>query len=205
MFEEYEEKLEGFYDMPDSESKAFLSELNTKINQEPEKFIQYINNLEYDIDSPRPIFYEALNQSNSARWSDFIFKELQLLIETAEKGLEKALDELSDVSWLTDIQGMNIDFYLQTKSYLFTKLKSPNAEIRELCLSAIFDVLGHLQEKPNSEEIAQLQNCLKDSNLKNKVYAYSDLKEAKLLPKGFKFSTLEKMKIRLKGYSSFLD
>ena len=117
----------------------------------------------------------------------------------------EAKDELSSIHWLTDIPNMNNDFYNETKSFLFTKLQSNIAQIRELSLTAIFDILNHLNEKPDKNESRKLINSLYDSNFKNKVYAYSDLKEANLIPEDFKFTLIEKIKIKLKGYSNLVE
>lgn len=203
MFEDFKNKIENFYDLSETESDSFLEELNFRINRNPEGFKDFMSNLGYGFESDRGIYYEALIKLNPQNWHNYILNELKLLLSKAEGGDKNAENELGSVNWLTDISKMNSEFYYQTKSFLFTKLNSKIVEIRELSLTAIFDIFHHLNEKPKSEEVILLQECLKDSNFKNKIYAYSGLKEANLVPKDFKFTTIEKIKV--KGYSKLVE
>jgi len=205
MFEDLKNKIENFYDLSEIESNSFLEELNFRINRNPEEFKKFMSNLGYGFESNREIYYEALVKTNPQNWQNYILNELKLLLLKVEEGDKKAENDLDSINWLTDIPKMNSEFYHQTKSFLFTKLNSKIVEIRELSLTAIFDIFHRLKEKPKSEEVILLQKGLKDSNFKNKIYAYSDLKEANLIPKDFKFTTIEKIKIKIKGYSKLVE
>ena len=205
MFKDLKSKIENFYNMSDIESDSFLKELNIRMNKEPDRYKEFMNKIGYGIESNRSIFYEAMTQVNPNPWSKYIFEELQILIRKAENGNIDAIHELSSIHLLTDIPGMEKEFYYTTKEFLMTKLKSRIAQIRELSLTAIFDVIHHLNEQPNQNESIQLIECLNDSNFKNKVFAYSELKEAKLVPKDFKFTRIERLRIKLQGYTNLIE
>lgn len=205
MFKDLDNKIENYYKLIEPEKESILLELNTRINREPEEFKMFMQSYGYGLDVNRSIFYEAITKSNPNKWSDYLFAELKLLIEKAEEGNENACDDLSSIYWLIDIPDMDKEYYNRSKTLLIAKLNSNNAEVREQSLAGISDLFDHLKEKPTAGETTQLQECLKDSNFKNKVYAYSELKEADLLPKDFKFSIVEKIRIKLQGYSTLTN
>jgi len=203
MFDDLKEQLENFYDLSDDENKKISKEIIRRAKANKTKFGQYLADLDYGIDSPKEVIFEALS-SDAREFEDVILREIKELINQAEAGNEDAEGYMSAIYWLADLKGMTDDFYRQSLDLYFKKLNSPSTDVREECRTAIFDIVDASNIKLTDNEVGKIQKMLYDKDFKIRVYTFSDLADAKLLPKGFKFSLFDKIRGRLKGYSKLM-
>lgn len=204
MFTKLEDRIDNFYELSENDQEVLKAEISAIAESDPKSFYVFMDEMGYGLEYSRPIFYEALSSNTPNNWASFFTNELTKLIQAAEHNQEEAIEELDSIQWMTDIAEMENEYYDKLRKLFFSKLKSPNPEVREQCCTAFFNVLAHMKETANASEIKLLQSLLQDPNIKTKVYAFVDLKEAHLLPAGFQFSFADKIKIKLNGLSDFI-
>lgn len=203
MFQDLDSLIWNFYDLEDNAQEDLLKELNKRASANKADFAKYIDSLDYELESYRSIFYEAIWTSPKG-FEDWLYDELVKLFEEAEQGNEGAIEDLSNVLYLCGIKTSDKDFYKKSGAFLLPKLNSPIDEIREQTSEAIMDLADMEGRNLSSEEIRAFKKMLTDSNFKIRIYTYSNLKELNLLSPGFELSFFDKVRARLTGMGGLL-
>ena len=138
-------------------------------------------------------------------WEDFLFEQIEIIVEASDSGNKEAEYELSGLYYLTNIHDLNKSFYTKSIEYLKTKLNSENPEVRKAALENILDLHfeSKLQLKPDL--IEALQSQLYDKSFDVRHDAYLDLKDFDLIPNQFQRSLMDKIRIKMsQGYRSLM-
>lgn len=198
MFDDLEMEIEDFHDISTQRQENLLAEIIRRGAKDKVGFQQYLQTLGYGDESDRHIFYEAL-WDNPKGWDDVIYEELVQLVKHAERNNEGALQEVSSLLYLTQLEDMTSDFYHKTLKFLLRKLNSPHADIRQYCAEGVLEVSDFGEIPLTTQHISALQRLLYDEVFDVRIDTYSNLKELNLLPADFKLSWLDKSRAKLTG------
>jgi len=203
MFQELQQKALGYLEELDT-PPSFLVEIYKKAMEDKEGFEAFLPSVGLGLDSTYSIFIEAIwtGNENDTEWEDFYLREIKRVVNAADAGNQDAINELSVLIELTDVETENKSFYKEGIDFLTGKLSSSSVEVREHCIEAIDYLLDFEKVEFPSISITAIQNLLrKDASLKVRVSAHNVLKDRKYLPKNFKWSMVDKLKIKLTGKS----
>ena len=204
MFQELQQKALGYLEELDT-PPSFLEEIYQKAMQDKAGFEAFIPSVGFGLESTYSIFIEAIwlgDEDDADGWEGFYLREIKRVVNAADTGIQDAIDELSVLMELTDVDIEDKSFYKESIDFLTGKLSSSNAEVRENCIDGIdYLLMSGVIEFP-TVSITAIQNLLKkDPSLDVRVAAYDILKKRKYLPKNFKWSMMDKIKIKLTGKS----
>ena len=203
VFQELQQQAEKYleeYDVPDS----FLKEVYKKATTDKKGFESFIKTIGFGLESTYSIFIEAIwtGDDDGTEWEDFYLRELKRVVNTADAGNQDAIDELSVLIDLTDVETENKSFYTDGIDFLTSKFNSPIEKVRENCVEAIGYLMDIGTVEMPTDTILKLHKLLKeDISMKVRIECYNLLKEKNNLPKNFKWSFMDKMKIKLSGLS----
>jgi len=203
MFEDLKEQLTNFYDLSTDENEKISKEIIRRAKANKAQFGQYFSDLDYGMDSPKEVMYEALH-SDAHEFEDIILGEIKQVINQAESGDEDAEGYLMMLYYLADLEEMTDEFYEKSLTIYFEKLDSPIAEVRYNCLDAIIDVADASGKKLKQNQISKIQKILYDNDFKVKMNTYMTLRELEAIPRDFKFSFFDKIRGWLTGYSKYM-
>ena len=201
MFQELQQQALGHMDEIDV-PPSFLEEVYKKVIQDKAGFEAFLPSVGFGLESTYSIFIEAIwtGDEKGTVWEDFYLREIKRVTHAADSGNQDAINELSVLIELTDVETENQSFYKEAIDFLTGKLTSSYAEVREHSADAIDSLLDFEKVEFPTVTITALQNLLKkDPSLAVRVTVYNILKNRNYLPKNFKWSMMDKMKIKLTG------
>jgi|GEM_PF-2730513 len=202
--EEIELLMDRFYDVNEDVDEQVFEALNAYFKNDKQGFIDYINSRPFGVESHRAILYECIME-NANGWEDFLFEQIQIIVEASESGNQEAEYELSSLYYLTNISDLNKSFYTKSIEYLKTKINSENKKVRKAALENILDLHfeSKFQLRPNL--IESLQSQLYDKSFDVRHDAYLHLKDFDLIPNQFQRTLIDKIRIKIsQSYRSFM-
>lgn len=203
MFIDLKDKIEQFYDLEEKDQNELLLAINERAKNDKEGFKHHLSSIGYGINSKLSIYLEALWKSPKG-WDEFIYHLLSKLLTDAENANKEAIEELSSIMYLTQLEEMTNEFYNKSLALLEDALVSPNSEIRKYCSEAILDIKDVGKITLTKSQINKIQKLLEDKNFEIRIYTYSNLKEDKLLPKGFSLKRMDKIRAKIQGMGSLI-
>ncbi len=203
MFNDVIEKVNNFYDLGENEQQVLLKEINNRGKKDKLEFKDFLSKVGYGLNSNLSIFWEAIWKSPKG-WEEFIYDQLEKLINEAESGNKDALEDISSLMYLTQLEEMSNEFYNKSILLLENGLKSKYVNIRENCSEGILDINDVGKKDLNVDTIKKLQKLLKDENFKLRIYTYSNLNELNLIPKEFKLKKMDVIRAKIQGMGDLL-
>jgi len=207
MFEDLTKDIDHFHGLAEARKTEILKEIMKRAAKDFSKFKNHLATLGFGLDANRSVFYEAIWKENpeGTTWETWLLDEIIFLIRTAEQGDKDAIEDLSAIFYLVQLENRSQSFYRKAMDLLTSKLTSNIPKVRENCVDAMLDINDVGDFPLEAHQVKALQQQLEDKVFKNRIYAYCNLKELNLLPKDFNLSKFDKMRAKVSGYSGYIE